>query len=251
MISRVSQLTPELETFYRRWLAETPPTCLPHFYNLTHQHQIVFLMKTPLERLIQPPGRSPVLPYVDACRKILIGWLTRTGDVWTQMARVLSQAVGGAKLTNIEELVENVYFTDCVKCESNDKDFKYHRDHAATAAYLREELALLKNAVLIISSGGPAWDKVRELMNGLSPIDWRYRHLRANEPRTGSNLMDVHGVLFEDRTRGRFVIPLTFPGGRPNALRNSYIEYLEEGLAAFAEMRTETRAPGATSTKLS
>lgn len=53
--------------------------------------------------------------------------------------------------------------------------------------------------------------------------------------------MDVHGVLYEDNA-GRFVIPLTFPGGRRSGLRNSYLEYLKEGLA-LAEQRAGLTVP--------
>jgi hypothetical protein len=96
----------------------------------------------------------------------------------------------------------------------------------------------LNRAVLFITLGGPAWDTIRDVLSLLSPVAWDYQHLRSKEPRAESNLMDVHGVLFESRassvtSAGRFVIPLTFPGGRTNALRNSYLEYLKEGLAAL------------------
>lgn len=138
----------------------------------------------------------------------------------------------GAKLTNLEDLIGNVYFTDCVKCESKDEDFRHHRDH--TNRCVRDEFALLKRAILFITVGGEAWDTIRDLVGPLSPVTWTYQHLRSKEPRAESNLVDVHGVLFESSAaRGKFVIPLTFPGGRTNALRNSYVEYLGEGLAAL------------------
>jgi hypothetical protein len=148
------------------------------------------------------------------------------------MARALPPSVVGAKLTSLADLIQNVYFTDCVKCESQEKDIKHHRDH--TARCLRDEFALLKRSVLIITVGGEAWDTIRGLAGPLSPVPWNYQHLKSTAPRADSSLMDVHGVLFENPATSRFVIPLTFPGGRINALRNSYIEYLEEGLAALA-----------------
>lgn len=234
----MNQLTTELESLYRSWLTEIPSACRPHFYNLSHQHQIVFLMKTPLERLGQPLlARSPVLPYIQACRSHLLEWLKKTGDVWTQIACALPPSLAEARLTSVDDLIGNVYFTDCVKCETKDeKEFKYHRKHAARC--ICDEFALLKRAVLFITLGGPAWDTIRGLLGPLSPVAWDYQHLRSKEPKAESNLMDVHGVLFESRAhaatgRGRFVIPLTFPGGRTNALRNSYLEYLKEGLAAL------------------
>lgn len=203
--SRMSQLTPKIESFYQSWLGKIDPcTCRPHFYNLSHQHKTVFVMKTPLKKwwLTQPPARSPVQPYVDACREALIRWLKKDGEAWTQMACALPDTVVGAKLTTINELIENVYFTDCVKCESepddqksksDDKDdkkyFKYHIEHTATC--LCDEFALLKGAVLFITLGDYAWNRVWELLAGRKGEGLKraqggcYRHLMA-EPRAKS-----------------------------------------------------------------
>lgn len=232
-------LTPELEEqleeLYTRWLNTTiPHECRPHFYNLSHRHQIVVLMEKPL-KLDQPPVRSPVLPYIQACRSRLLDWLKETEDVWTQIAFALPPSLAEAKLTNVDELIGNVYFTDCVKCETKDNDdVKYHEPH--TALCLSEEFALLKHAALFITLGNEPWKTIRGLVPRLSPVSWDYQHLRRS-PRTNSGIMDVHGVLFERPAstalgRGTFVIPLTFPGSRPT-LRNSFLEYAKDGLAAL------------------
>jgi hypothetical protein len=231
------RLAPELEELYTRWLRTIPRGCSPHFYNLSHQHQIVVLMEKPL-KLEQPPERSPVLPYIQACRGRLLDWLTRRRKIWTQIACALPPSLAEAKLTDVDDLIGNVYFTDCVKCQTKDNDPKddvrYHEPH--TARCLPEEFALLRNAALFITLSARAWETVRGLLPPLSPVDWDYQHL-VEPPRADSDLMPVHGVLFEDEAsaapgRGTFVIPLTFPGGRP-ALRDSYLVYAKEGLAAL------------------
>lgn len=198
-------------------------------------------MHVPLERLgPQPPERRPVLPYIDACRDHLRTWLTENGDIWGQIACALPPSLAGATLANVQDLIENAYFTDCVKCEPkkaasgqiDKKNLKYHKTH--TAGCLRDEFALLQRAVLFITLGGEAWDTIRQLVPDLAPlsrVEWQ--HMRAGEPRTNSNLTDVHGVLFKGAKKS--VIPLCFPRGQTNALRNSYLEYLKEGLAALRE----------------
>lgn len=230
-------LTPELEDLYTRWLETVPSACRPHFYNLSHQHQIVVLMEKPLT-LEQPPARSPVLPYIQACRTRLRKWLKDTEDVWAQIACTLPPSLAEVKLTNADDLIGNVYFTDCVKCETkaNDPrdDVRYHEPHAARC--LSDEFALMTNAALFITLGDRAWKRIHGLVPPLSPVGRDYQHLRK-PPQADSGIMDVHGVLFEHPAstasgRGMFVIPLTFPGGRPT-LRDSYLEYAKEGLAAL------------------
>ena len=183
-------------------------------------------MEKPL-KLNQPPARSPVLPYIQACRSRLLDWLKETEDVWTPIACALPLSLAEAKLTSADELVGNVYFTDCVKCETKDNnDVKHHEPHAAL--YLPDEFALLKRAALFITLGNQSWKTIRCLVPTLSPVAWDYQHMRK-PPQANSGIMDVHGVLFEDPAsaasgRGTFAIPLTFPGSRPT-LRNSFLEY--------------------------
>jgi len=237
------KLTSELESLYQAWLDEKtiPLKCRPHLYNLSHHHQIVFLMHVPLERLgPQPPERRPVLPYIYACRDHLRTWLTNNGDIWGQIACALPPSLAGAKLANVQDLIDNVYFTDCVKCEPDKKangqiDGKNLADHKThTAGCLRDEFALLQRAVLFITIGREAWDTIPHLVGQLSPVDSRhYQHLRAGEPRATSKVTDVHGVLF--KRKGKLVIPLSFPRGQTNALRNSYLEYFKDGLAALKD----------------
>jgi len=75
---------------------------------------------------------------------------------------------------------------------------------------------------------------IPKLVGQLSPVDSRhYQHLRAGEPRADSEVTDVHGVLF--KRKGKLVIPLSFPSGHTNALRNSYLEYFKDGLAVLKE----------------
>jgi hypothetical protein len=223
-----------MEELYTRWLKTIPHECTPHFYNLNHQHQIVFLMEKPL-KLDHPPVRSPVLPYIQACRSRLLDWLKETEDVWTQIACALPSSLAQAKPTSVDELAANVYFTDCVKCETKDNsEVKHHEPH--TAQCLPDEFALLKHAALFITLGNQSWRTIRRLLPPLSPVAWNYQHLRK-PPRANSGIMDVHGVLFEHPAiaasgKGAFVIPLTFPGSRPT-LRNSFIEYAKDGLAAL------------------
>lgn len=82
--------------------------------------------------------------------------------------------------------------------------------------------------------GAEAWVKARDLQDKffrgrLTIVDRPYRDQRKNVSET--NVTDVHGMLFKDKA-DRFVIPLAFPRG--GALRDSYLMYLKEGLAAIS-----------------
>jgi hypothetical protein len=160
----------------------------------------------------QPPERRPVVQYIQACQRHLLKWLTEGGDIWGQIACALPPSLAGTTLASVQDLIENVYFTDCVKCEPkktangriDQKDLKYHKTH--TAGCLRDEFALLQTAVLFIAIGGEAWDTIRDLVPDLLPLSrLEWQHMRAGEPRANSNFTDVHGVLFKGSNK--FVIP--------------------------------------------
>ncbi len=154
---------------------------------------------------------------------------------------VARKSSGGRKLATIDELMKNVYFTDCVKCESTESDFRYHQVHTAD---LNDEFKILERPVLLITIGSTAWDQARELdkffVGKLSPVYGPYRDLRDDPPQdtegletwfgTHQGVADVHGMLFRDKG-DKFVIPFTFVRG--GALRDSRLKYLEEGLTAL------------------
>jgi hypothetical protein len=229
-------MTPELERFYQHWLnGGIPSACRPHFYNLSHLHQTVFLMHTPLKERLIPPPRSDVSQYVEACRNVLLGWFEETEGLWNMVARALPQNAVGTKLTHFRDLIEHAYFTDAMKCESTKEDRKHHKAHTDRCVYDEFE-RLLSHSTLFVAVGGEAWDTIRKLVGPLSFVPWNnYQHL-STELATSHrpNLTDVHGVLFKNASTGKFVIPVAFPGGQTNPLRNSYVEYLKDGLAAFS-----------------
>jgi hypothetical protein len=236
-------MTSELENFQRRWLGEgggIPTACRPHFYNLSHRHQTVFVMHTPLENRLIPPERSDVSAYVEACRKVLLGWFGEEADLWNRVAQALPQHAVGTRLTGFCDLIEHAYFTDVIKCESTRKDRTAHVKHTEPCV-CDEFKQLLSRATLFIAVGSEAWAAVRDRhLRPLSFVPWPgYQHLSlklAQSPKP--NLTDVHGVLFRNHSTGQFVIPVAFPGGQSSSLRNSYIEYLKDGLAAFSEVKT-------------
>ena len=236
-------MTPELLNFHRRWLKDgggIPAACRPHFYNLGHRHQTVFVMHTPLENRLIPPERSNVSAYVEACRKVLLGWFGEEADLWNRVAQALPENAVGTRLTGFCDLIEHAYFTDVVKCESTKKDRKAHVNHTEPCV-CDEFKQLLNRATLFIAVGSEAWAAVRDKhVRPLSLVPWPgYQHLNlelAKSPRP--NLTDVHGVLFRNAATGQFVIPVAYPGGQSSPLRNSYIEYLKDGLAAFSEVKT-------------
>jgi hypothetical protein len=113
-----------------------------------------------------------------------------------------------------------------LKCDGKDEK-RLHLQH--NSSFLREEFTLLKDAKVFVCIGPDAWNQISHLMC-LTPVDeWSYQHLNK-KPNSNNNVTEVHGVLFEDLAKRQFVIPVTFGG---NALRNSYREYIRDGLEAL------------------
>jgi hypothetical protein len=99
----------------------------------------------------------------------------------------------------------------------------------------------LSGPLLFITVGAEAWVKARDLQGkffrgSLTIVDGPYRDQRKNVSET--KVTDVHGMLFRDKA-DKFVIPLAFPRG--GALRDSYLKYLEEGLAAYLSQQSPPR----------
>jgi hypothetical protein len=238
-------MTPELQSFHQHWLndADGLPSCQPHFYNLSHLHETVFVMYKPAENRLPPPvpARSNVSGYVEACRRALLDWFGDGADLWNAVAKALPEKAVGTRLTGFRDLIEHAYFTDLIKCETNEKkELKRHKDHSEPCICYEFE-HLLNRATLFITVGNEAWTAVRDkLLHPLSFVPWDgYKHLNLELAKSQKpGVTDVHGVLYGNASRGKFVIPVQHTSRQNNPLRNSYVEYLKEGLGAFSEVKT-------------
>jgi uracil-DNA glycosylase len=109
-----------------------------------------------------------------------------------------------------------------IKYRTDDHSDRHYR--AAYEAFLREELAELDPEVLFVF-GGSAWDTVRGQAALQPPAD-----LNADQ----SNITAVHGYPFTATAPTETtVVPLVHFSGRiyHSLLRDSYFEYLSEGLS--------------------
>jgi hypothetical protein len=129
------------------------------------------------------------------------------------------------------EYVENDFFTDfyvtdLIKIRGStryaDIIYKYEKDFFNSI--LEKEIFEVKPKILFTFSSR-TWDFLRSKYE-INPI-------KKIENFKQSSITDIHGHLFSiklDRTQS-YLIPLAFPsGGQTHYLRNSYFDYLEEGL---------------------
>lgn len=174
--------------------------------------------------------------HVDWNNKFLLQWLrgkneNRPKKFSEGFRGVFQKVFGAAKGGDFgrdsdEEFWRRLYITDYVKRRAATRDIE-ETDFDRWQKVLEWEIGSLKNKnlELIMVFGARTWDNFnRKIDNGLIPISTT---AKANTPVT-----DVHGHLFKSQKYNVFVIPLVHMSHQPfqNALRNSYFDYLEEGL---------------------
>lgn len=128
-----------------------------------------------------------------------------------------------------EEYLNYFYIADLVKCRKT-KLGKREIEHCFN--YLKEEIKYVKPKLIFIF-GGLAWNKIREEY-GLDP---KFINKNIVSENLGK-ITNVHGYLFKLKD-DIFVIPLAHMSQKQynNLLRESYSDYLKEGLKKFKEQK--------------
>jgi len=131
-------------------------------------------------------------------------------------------------------MFDDFYFTDAVKCRAPTNKLKDEHFEKCFEKFLNEEIRYLKPK-LIFAFSSRAWNilKKKVRMKGVGeapPIIKRGTEGRTHEP----SLVKAHGYLYM-HSRGHFIIPLAHMSRKQFAfyLRNSYFDYLENGLRVY------------------
>jgi len=147
---------------------------------------------------------------------------------------------------SVEDYLERNFFkdffvTDIIKYWGKTKDFKNkHFQHSVT--HLIEEINGVRPE-LIFSFSTRVWDNLyKALMKDyeLEPVKgWNYIIKRADSLRAQKKITNLHGHLFKGRyedDESFFIIPLVHLSARArnNLLRDTYFEFLEEGLDIYS-----------------
>lgn len=129
-----------------------------------------------------------------------------------------------------QNVFNDIYFTDAVKCVGKTSDMdKLGRTLFSNCIsnYLTDELMLLSNLKVVFVFSTRAWNGFKSVykINCVQNLDLE-----------NTTIAQAHGYVFEAVISSELekikVIPLTHmsPTSRNNLLRNSYYDYLEEGI---------------------
>jgi len=140
------------------------------------------------------------------------------------------------------EFFDDFYVTDLIKywCTTSEIEEK-HVEHAVK--HLQREISLVKPR-LIISFGTRVWEALKGQFKLKAYQRWESKVDPDRDKETVSN---VHGFLFKSCSpppnHEVFVIPLVHLSARTRnmLLRDSYIQYLREGIQLYARKRSSSR----------
>jgi uracil-DNA glycosylase len=210
--------------------------------NFNKQKVVYFADENPKIALImQNPGSEGNLEKKDMegkenTEKVLIWrnylkkWIKRNSNFFEPLFQRLSEY----KLINYKnfesflanQIFNEIYFTDAIKCRVKTEELRSeHFDNCSE--FLLKELKAANQFNLIFAFGSRTWD-------------WflKYAPQLINDVKIEKKkITNVHGYLFKIHIDDRdyFIIPLLHMSSRivNNLLRNSYFDYLEDGLRKY------------------
>lgn len=219
-------------TFYHDWERDESP-------------QFVFLVQNPGtlvnrrhlddeadELLGAVDAENPYRKQVRINRGYLKDWLLRRNRKFSVNFFPLLRERGLIEFDSLEQYLEGGFYadfvlTDLVKYRVSTSAIEGNRGGNAEVSYrtfLVPELDAL-NPDLIFSFGSRCWQVFYRKQN-LEPIQ--------TEAELTNSVTDAHGYAFQ--FDDGCVIPLTHFSGRNTFLRNSYYDYLEDGIRSFDSM---------------
>jgi len=179
------------------------------------------------------PAADP-LELVSLHRRFATSWLIQRNADFAEKFLTACARNGYADVDNDwERYVENggffddFYLTDVIKYRIGDHDTPHHR--ASYRGYLADELRHVEPELLFVF-GGDAWGVVRSAMDPTPLVDI---------DGDASKVTDAHGYPFRVTSPAETVaVPLVHFSGRiyHSLLRDSYFDYLSEGLQAVSEV---------------
>lgn len=213
-------------TYYHDWTRDDPDAMLlvqdPGEVSDRHQQEA---------EAIRDLGVDPApLERVSLNRRFATSWLVQRNSEFTEKFvsictdhGLISPSEPWDEYVRSGAFFDDFYLADVVKYRTDDHGTR-HRT-AAYEEYLAEELRRIDPDVLF-PCGGVAWSLLRSEFD-LSPRD--------DLPGDPSKITDAHGYLFDATAPvDSAVIPAVHFSGQVyhTLLRDSYFEYLDEGLAA-------------------
>ncbi len=139
---------------------------------------------------------------------------------------------------NKQEILNYVYLTDIVKKRGEteeidkiikEKGKKERKQKAESHKLIKKEIKIVKPKLIFVI-GTRAWESIKEIY-GLEP---------KQSCKKEEKVTKAHGYLFKIKN-GPYVIPLAHFSGRNNYLRESYLDYLEEGVNKYNAIEVDEK----------
>jgi uracil-DNA glycosylase len=132
---------------------------------------------------------------------------------------------------NSYKYLDDFYFTDLIKCRVETKKLDKEKDcyDRCFDSFLEFEMEYVKPK-LIFAFSTRTWQTLKNRIT-MSIVN--------KENNDNLTLAKVHGYLFKAIDKDCFIIPLFHMSQRSfnNLLRDSYFDYLKEGLKKFTELK--------------
>ena len=168
--------------------------------------------------------------FIDISQEYLYEWLYKKNYNFSEK---FFSALKRNNLINYNDLelylkgqfFSDFLFMDLVKCRADTAEIRDLHIDTCTENYLQKEIEVYGKNKLIFAFSSRTWEHISyKFIRGLKP-----------EERKVSN---VHGLLFRSDTLPAHFIPLAHFSQRQynNYLRNSYFEYLDEGLKKYSAL---------------
>lgn len=228
-----AELTKFCYTFYYDWEAADDPQYMFLVQNPGELVSARHLDDEAAELVAAVTSDTPYRDQVRVNRGYLKDWLWRRNRRFAGNFFPRLDAHNLIDIDGVEPYLDDGFYndfvlTDLVKYRVATKHIDADPGGNAEAsfdAFLQPELDAL-DPDLVFCFGSRCW-KVLYRNLDVTPV-------KAPETRLTDTVTNAHGYLF--RTDDTYIIPLTHFSGRNSFLRDSYYDYLDDGLASFAEV---------------
>lgn len=211
------------------------------FYYYSMDAKIGMMMQNPgLGRKKKKHNNSSIMGYKEKFQndlKGLINWIMKANYSFFKeffdelIDRNIIDYEDYDSYVSTGDIFKDIYFFDAVKCKMHTQDLKEEHLHNCMINIVSHELGYFRKMELLFVFSTRAWESFKK----------QYKPKIISGKIEGS-LAKVHGYLHSCQINGKilYVIPLVHmsPVSRNNLLRNSYFDYLKEGLDQYESIRS-------------
>ena len=212
------------------------------FYSLNKNAKMMILMQNPgagnkrIKEEIEGIERvGEIKDKISIMRKGLNDWILNQNKVFFKRFFHILKEFKLIDFDSFESYVssykylDDFYFTDVLKCRIKTNEVKEDNLNRCFDNFLSFEINYVKPEI-IFSFSTRTWQTLRNKIEMNSITDRKLDNM---------TLARVHGYLFKIKDKDCFIIPLVHMSQQifNNLLRDSYFEYLNEGLKTFVDIK--------------